>query len=34
MKAAIGVVEENSFIIQVREETEKLRKKVIQIKGK
>jgi hypothetical protein len=33
MKAAIGVVEENSFIIQVREETEKLRGKVINLKG-
>ena len=34
MKAAIGTIDDNSFIIQVRKETEELRKKVKVIKDK
>lgn len=33
MKAAIGLVDENGFIIQVREETEELRAKIATLKG-
>jgi hypothetical protein len=32
MKAAIGLVEENSFILQVRQETEALRTRIEKLK--